>query len=110
MNPKPVIPREQARRDVNEAIDYYLGESAIDAALGFIDALERAYSHIGRHPATGSSVYASELNLSGLRFWPLSQYPHLVFYLERSDHVDVWRVLHGKRDIPAWMREPIEPL
>jgi toxin ParE1/3/4 len=25
--------------------------------------------------------------------------------VERSDHVDVWRVLHAERDIPAWMRE-----
>ena len=106
MKPKPVIPREQASRDVDQAIDYYLGENAPEAAVGFVDALERAYGHIGRHPATGSSRYASELNLPGLRFRPLRRYPHLVFYIERSDHIDVWRVLHGKRDIPAWMQEP----
>jgi toxin ParE1/3/4 len=37
------------------------------------------------------------LNLPGLRFWPLTRYPHLVFYIEMDDHVDVWRVLHGER-------------
>ena len=42
-----------------------------------------------------------ELNLPGLRSWPLTHYPYLVFYLERADHVDVWRVLHGQRDIPG---------
>jgi toxin ParE1/3/4 len=47
-----------------------------------------------------------QLNLPGLRFCPLKKYPHLVSYLERSDHIDVWRVLHGQRDIPASMREP----
>jgi toxin ParE1/3/4 len=103
---KAVIPRERAKQDAEEAIDYYLGESAPDAALGFIDALERACNHIGRYPASGSSRYAHELNLPGLRFWPLQKYPHLIFYVERSDHVDVWRVLDGQRDIPAWMREP----
>lgn len=103
---KAVVPRERAKQDAEEAIDYYLGENAPDAALGFIDALERAYSHIGRHPGSGSSRYAHELNLPGLRFWPLQKYPHLIVYVERSDHVDVWRVLHGNRDIPAWMREP----
>jgi toxin ParE1/3/4 len=46
------------------------------------------------------------LNLPGLRSWPLTRYPYLVFYVERSDHVDVWRVLHGQRDIPGWMQEP----
>jgi len=49
------------------------------------------------------------LNLPGLRFWPLTHYPHLVFYMEADDHIDVWRVLHGEQDIPAWMHQPDEP-
>ena len=102
MKPKPVIPRELANRDVDEAIESYLSEDARRAALGFIDALEQAYFHIGRFPATGSPRYAHELDLPGLRSWQLTRYPHLVFYIERSDHIDVWRVLHGQRDIPAW--------
>jgi toxin ParE1/3/4 len=106
MKVKPVVPREQARRDVEDAVAYYLGEGAQAAALGFVDALETAYTHIGRHPATGSARYAHELDLPGLRTWSLTRYPFLVFYVERSDHIDVWRVLHGQRDIPAWMQEP----
>jgi len=101
---KPVIPRVQARQDVDEAITYYLQADAASAAIGFIDALERAYAHIGRHPATGSPRHGQELNLPGLRMWRLSRYPHLVFYMERADHIDVWRVLHGQRDIPAGMQ------
>jgi plasmid stabilization system protein ParE len=27
---------------------------------------------------------------------------------ERADYIDVWRVLHGKRDIARWMREPTD--
>ena len=59
------------------------------------------YSHIARHPAAGSARYALELNLPGLRSWPLTNYPYLVSYLEFDDHIDVWRVLHDQRDIPA---------
>ncbi len=106
MTAKPVVPRELANQDMDDAIAYYLSEGAEQAALGFIDALEQAYEHIGRHPATGSPHYAHELNLPGLRFRALVNYPHLVFYVERSAHIDVWRVLHGKRDIAAWMQEP----
>ncbi len=106
MKAKAVIPREQANRDVDEAVAYYLSEAGEAVALGFIDALEKAYGHIGRHPATGSPRYAHELNLPGLRAWPLARYPYIVFYVERSDHIDVWRVLHGQRGIPAWMQEP----
>lgn len=71
MKDKPVIPRELANRDVNEAIEHYLNENAPQAALGFIKALEQAYAHIGRHPATGSTRYAHELNLPDLRSWSL---------------------------------------
>jgi len=103
MNAKSVVPREQANRDVDDAIAYYLGEDAQRAALGFIAALEQAYAHISRHPGTGSPRWGHELHLPGLRAWPLSRYPHLVFYVERADQIDVWRVLHSQRDIPTWM-------
>ena len=103
MKVKPVVPRSEANRDVDEAIDPYLAENAEQAALGFIDALEQAFTHIARHPATGSPRYAHALNIPGLRFWPLSRYPHLVFFIERDEHIDVWRVLHGQRDLPAWL-------
>ena len=106
MKVNPVVPREQSIRDIDEVITYYLEEDAEQAALGFINALERAYTHIGRYPDTGSLRYAHELNLPGLRVWPLTRYPYWVFYVVRSDHVDVWRVLHGQRDIPLWMQEP----
>lgn len=106
MKTKPVVPRALANQDVNEVLAHYLGEQAEAAALGFIDALAQAYAHIGRHPATGSPRYAHELNLPGLRTWPLRKYPHVVFYVEHTDHIDVWRVLHGQRDIPAWMQAP----
>ncbi len=105
MTAKVVLPREVARQDVDEAIDHYLVEGAAKAALSFVDDLERAYTHIGRQPASGSPRYAHELNLPGLRFWPLTRFPYLVFYFERDDYVDVWRVLHAQRDIPAWMNE-----
>ncbi|MDP2267170.1 MAG: type II toxin-antitoxin system RelE/ParE family toxin [Thiobacillus sp.] len=103
MTQRPVIPRALANRDVDEAIAWYLSENAPQAALGLIDALEQAYAHIARHPATGSTRYAHELNLPGLRSWPLKSYPYLVFYVELADSIDVWRVLHGQRDIPAWL-------
>ena len=102
---KSVVPREIANRDVDEAIAYCLTEASDEVALGFVDALERAYRHISRHPASGSSRYPVELNLPGLQPWALRRFPYLVFYVETKDCIDVWRVLHGARDIPAWMQE-----
>ena len=81
-----------------------MGASA-EAAQGLMDDLEHSLFHIRRNSGTGSNRYAHTLNLPGLKSWSLSRYPYLVFYVERSGYVDVWRVLHGQRDIPAWMRE-----
>lgn len=106
MTAKTVIPRAQVSADVDSAIDHCLAEGASDAALGFIDALEQAYAYLSGNAATGSPRYGHELGLPGLRAWPLTTYPFLVFYLEREDHIDVWRVLHTRRDIPQRMAEP----
>lgn len=103
MKSKPILPRESASRDVEDVVDYYLNEAGEQIALGFVDALEQAYLHIASHPASGSPRYDHELNLPGLRYWPLQRYPYLVFYVELSSHIDIWRVLHGQRDIPAWL-------
>ncbi|MBS0437841.1 MAG: type II toxin-antitoxin system RelE/ParE family toxin, partial [Proteobacteria bacterium] len=37
--------------------------------------------------------------------WQTRRFPYLVFYVERSAQIDVWRVLRGERDIAAWLRE-----
>jgi toxin ParE1/3/4 len=38
---KPVLPRERANRDVEEAVDHYVREASPTVALGFIDAFDR---------------------------------------------------------------------
>lgn len=106
MTIKPVVPRKLANRDVDAAIAHYVNEGADDAALGFIDGLEKAYGHIARRPSIGSLRYAYELDLPELRALPLTRYPYLVFYVERDDGIDVWRVLHMHRDVPESLGEP----
>lgn len=105
MTAKPVAPRAQARSDADAAIEHYSKEAGVDVALGFIDALEHVYGLIGEVPAAGSPRWAHELNLPGLRSCRLKGYPWLVFYIELEQHIDVWRLLHAKRDIPGWMSD-----
>lgn len=104
MSIKPVRLRAVAQQDVFDAIDYYLAEASERVALDFVDAVESAYRHIARAASTGSSRYAHELNLPGLRSWPLSQFPYRVFFFEHPGQIDVWRLLHTARDIPTWMQ------
>lgn len=106
MKRKPVIPRELAVSDIEEAVDSYIGESTEDVALAFVGSLEDAFGHIARHPESGSPRFAHELQIPGMRYWPVKGFPYLVFYQDLEIHVDLWRVLHAERDIPAWLREP----
>jgi toxin ParE1/3/4 len=101
---KPVIRRVLARQDIEAAVDYYLTHAGERIALRFIDAVEHGCRSVSRSPAAGSPRYGQALDLPGLRFWPLRRFPYLIFYFERADHVDVWRVLHGSRDIPDWLQ------
>ena len=48
-----LIPRVQAQEDVEQALDHYRQEAGESVALGFVAALEQAFAHVARHPATG---------------------------------------------------------
>lgn len=100
MKHKPVIPRALALQDVEDAVTYLMQQQASDAAFKLIDILELAYAYIGKNAATGSTRYAHALDLLGLRTWPLTGHPYLIFCVEQDTHIDVWRVLHMNRDIP----------
>jgi len=93
--------RERAATDIDHAAGYYRTEAGAEVALRFIDAIERAVAQIARSPQSGSLRFAYELEIPDLRVRPIGRFPYLVFYVIGEDVVDVWRVLHTKRDIPS---------
>lgn len=105
MTPQSVVLRAAARRDVDEATAHYLDEAGPQVAVDFIDALQDALRHISDNPQSGSPRYGHEVNLPGLRSWPLKNFPQPVFYMTGHGPIDVWRVLHSRRHIPDWLRE-----
>ena len=102
---KPVQLRERAAADVDEALDHYLATAATGVAVGFISALERTMASISRNPRIGSSRFSYELDIPELRARHLGRFPYVAFYVEYDSHIDVWRILHGRRDIPAALSE-----
>jgi toxin ParE1/3/4 len=100
---KPIVRRAKADEDVQKATEYLL-LTAPEYTLAFVDALEQAYRHIQKHPQSGAPRYAHELDLSGLRFWQCKRFPYLIFYVELSTRIEIWRVLHSHQDIPEWLR------
>ncbi|WP_419926158.1 type II toxin-antitoxin system RelE/ParE family toxin [Candidatus Poriferisocius sp.] len=93
--------RALAANDVEAAVDYYREEAGHGTALDFVTALEAAISHLQQHPFTGSLRFAFELEIPDLRNWPLQKFPYLIFYKATGNRIDIWRILHARRDVPA---------
>lgn len=103
--PRAIIRRKLARTDIEQAAAYYFNTAGLPVAERFTAAVESATAYAATHPEAGSARYAQVLNRPGLRFWVVMGFPYLVFYRDAGDYLDVWRVLHAERDIPAWLRE-----
>jgi len=102
---KPVRLRRLAAEDIEGAVDHLVTEAGGDVAARFVGAVETALAHIARHPRNGSLRFSYELDIPQLRAWPIPRLPYHVFYVERESEVDVWRVLHTRRDIPATLAD-----
>ena len=93
--------RVLAATDIESAVIHYRNEAGTQIALEFVDELVAAIDHLCQRPHTGSLRFAYELEIPGLRSWSLRKFPYLVFYVPDDDRVDIWRVLHVRRDVPA---------
>ncbi|HVF46644.1 MAG TPA: type II toxin-antitoxin system RelE/ParE family toxin [Pyrinomonadaceae bacterium] len=105
MKVKPVVTRHQADDDIDRAFEYYLSEGGREVAVAFIDDYERSVSHLSRFPLSGSPRLEHKLSISDLRQWSLRRFPYLILYFDREHSVEIWRVLHGHMDLPAWLRD-----
>lgn len=82
-----------AKADLRK-IARYIARDSQAAALRFLDDIDGLTSKIAMFPGMGRS---REDLFPGMRSIPLGNY--LVFYLIRTDKVQIMRVLHGMRDV-----------
>lgn len=101
--------RRLAADDIKAALDYYLTTAGEDVARRSLDAAQRGMSQLSRQPQVGSLRFAFELDIPELRAWPIAKFPYLMFYVERDAEIDVWRLLHTSRDIPATLAHSNNP-
>jgi toxin ParE1/3/4 len=93
---------DPARQDLDDIWDY-IAEDNPEAADRWIDQLAERFLLLGEHPRVGR--LRPEL-AEHLRSFPVGRY--IIFYRARTDSVDIVRVLHGSRDLPAVFGMPGE--
>lgn len=104
---KPVRIRPKADNDLDDHINY-IAQDNFNAALRFLEAVESTYTKIGEFPAIGSPRYTHLHLLENVRVWAIKGFEnHLIFYIERQDYIDIIRVLHSARDIPALLLDSL---
>lgn len=93
--------RSRAAADIEAAITHFRGDAGDAVALAFVDALQHGIDQLARSPNAGSLRFAFELGIPEVRALRLRRFPHVIFYIPLADRIEVWRVLHSRRDIPA---------
>jgi toxin ParE1/3/4 len=98
---KPVVFNPVAVGDLEEIVNYIAADNPVAAEDVRPDVLDTAES-LGHQPGLGIRPQFSAPRFAGIRFLPSSQYPtYLLFYRELSQEVEVLRILHGARNLPA---------
>ena len=68
------------------------------AAHDFLEAAYDTFEFLARNPGVGRQ--RSDLDFSEIRSWRVKGFRrYLIFYRVLPDRVQIWRVLHGARDL-----------
>ena len=91
---RPIIWSPEARADLSEIWDYYVGVAGRHTADGIVRGITQACILLEEHPFAGRT--RNEVR-PGLRSMATS--PHVVFYRVIDDVAEIVRVLDGRRDL-----------
>ena len=87
-----------------QAIARHIRRTNPDASLAFLNAAYDAFEFLSHNPGIGRK--RDDLGFPGLRSWRVKGYrSHLIFYRELPDRIQIWRILHGSRDLHRGVKE-----
>lgn len=94
-----------AATDLEELADHFLRHAGHAVALRFIDRAERAFNQLVATPGIGAPLGLDELPYEDIRRWHIGGFDRLmILYRPTADGIEVIRVLHTARDLPAVLR------
>ena len=91
--------------DSREITRFYRAEGGEPLARRFVAELRASLDHVRIAPASGSPRFRVYTGIDDLRVWPVKGFPYLIFYIFDGQQVQILRILHSARDIPATLRD-----
>ncbi|APW59046.1 type II toxin-antitoxin system RelE/ParE family toxin [Paludisphaera borealis] len=95
-----IVRRIAARLDMVEAYRYYARKAGRRTADRFFARAEATFQRLATFPGAGTVYNPDRPALADLRYFPIARFPNqIVFCKPIPDGVEVYRVLHGARDL-----------
>jgi len=89
--------------DLQTAARYIQRDNPV-AAQSFLEAAYDTFEFLARNPGVGRMRH--DLGFPEVRSWRITGFRrYLVFYRELPERIQIWRVLHGMRDLDQLLRE-----
>lgn len=86
-----------------QAIYRYLRSDDESLARRFLESAYDSFEFLAENPFAGRA--RPEFGHDGLRSWRVKGFRnHLIFYRPAQERVQIWRVLHGSRDLRQHVR------
>ena len=91
----PVVLRDEAQAEFDEAFDYQEGQQA-GPGVDFVARIQQVFDQISANPLMHAVVF------SDVRKAVVTRFPYCQFYRAHADRVEVLAVFHSKRDPASW--------
>lgn len=94
--------------DAELQFEWYMDEAGEEVACRYLVALDETLGRISRQPELVPLRRFRAPRLNGLRSWLVAKpfHSHIVFYRVVGDVIEIFRVMHGARDLPRRLRQP----
>lgn len=96
---KPARTRPLADQDLVDRTRYYAAAEGADLAERFFTAAIDAVRSVEDMLGIGSPLVGQRIGIDGLRRIGIAGSPCAWYYIERTDHLDVARLLADKQDL-----------
>jgi plasmid stabilization system protein ParE len=91
----PVVLRDEAQAEFDEAFDYYEGKQA-GLGVNFVARIQQVFDRIAANPKLHAVVFAD------IRKAVVTRFPYCVFYRADASQVEVIAIFHSSRDPSIW--------
>lgn len=95
-----------ADTDIDSGFYHYQEQGDLELAFRFVDKVQETCERLRKMPYIGSPRDFPSSRFRGLRQWPVKGFEdYLIFYRVTQDRIDIYRILHGRRDIEGIFEE-----